>query len=65
MAARHLRRLQEQLQQQSPQLRSDDPEDLDEEFSDDEPAPKGQKAPFNPFDLLSDEVGGRPSHVPL
>mmetsp|Transcript_19161 Transcript_19161/g.41385 ORF Transcript_19161/g.41385 Transcript_19161/m.41385 type:complete len:710 (+) Transcript_19161:50-2179(+) len=60
MSTRHLRRLQEQLQQQkaAPQQDSEESEDEEEEET-------STKAPFNPFDLLSDDeandVPGEPS----
>lgn len=53
MATRHLKRLQEL--QQAPQPASDPEEDSTEDEADKEPS----TAPFNPFDLLSDEEVGR------
>jgi hypothetical protein len=59
MATRHLRRIQEQASKHSAQVISLREEDDDEE----EEAVESKTAPFNPFDLLSDEVrwaaGGR------
>ena len=63
MAARHLRRVQEQLAKHSVQP-ADEEEQEEEEVEEAGPS----KAPFNPFDLLSgDEVrrraGGQGQHV--
>lgn len=51
MATRHLKRLQEQVQQRQPE----EEEVSDDEEEEDQPS----SAPFNPFDLLSDEEVGR------
>ncbi len=48
MSTRHLKRVQEQLQQQ--------PREEEEEEEEEEEARVGSSAPFNPFNLLSDEV---------
>ena len=54
MATRHLRKVQEQLAAQQ-QRSAAAPDAAEEEESSEPPSPPG-RAPFNPFDLLSDEV---------
>ena len=53
MAMRHLRRLQEQAAAKAAPA---NPEPEEEEEEEEEEESVGVKAPFNPFDLLSDDV---------
>lgn len=50
MATRHLRKLQEQLQQQR-----EEPQGSNEDTDSEEEQATSAPAPFNPFDLLTDE----------